>query len=746
MSLTVRSLSLTFAGMTKPALDGVSLSLPAGGYLAVLGENGSGKSTLARAIAGLAAPDSGSISIDCGDGIPAALVFQVPSDQLVAETVELDVAFGPENVGLPRAEARRRVWAALDSCSITGLAACDPQRLSTGRKQLVALAGALALEPAVLILDEPTSMLSPRARSDLLDEVDALHRSGGTIVHITHDLDEAMRAERILVLNDGRVAFDGATGAFRSLDPALLVEWGILADVSAEPPPRAGVKFTVGVGTTPADTAILTATGIELGPLRGLDLGLSSGTVTAVTGESGSGKSLLLETLVGLTVPAAGTVNLKPGITVSLAVQESEASLFEEFVADDVAFAPRNAGLAGKALVERVTRAMDLAGLPFIEFAERRTFTLSGGERRKAALAGVLAMDADVLLLDEPSSALDARSRARFLDLVVTLARGGKAVAFTTNREEECAVADRVVRLPEPPDGGETPAVGTVPPVGSATSAGGESAVAGTGGRAKGLTRDQATVRRLRDGARGSFRRLDTPIHRLPPACKYLLLAAQSAAVFLASGIGALCALVAVSLIVSFVARVGLRRLVTGALRILPWLVLFGAVQYAFDPGNVRGFLFIARFFALYVPLVCFTHSTSHTEIMHGMEDLLRPLTFFGFPARDASLVVGIVFRFVSILYAEAERITVARIIRSSGAGRPPSPMARLRALASLFVPLVLRTLSRADRLAEAIVARKYGACAHTRYLSADARAVDLAIAFLFAALSVAVALASRRL
>ncbi len=740
MSVTVDSLTLSFAGMEKPALDGVSFALAAGEYLAVLGENGSGKSTLARAIAGLAVPDSGSIAIDAGDRIPAALVFQVPSDQLVAETVELDVAFGPENVGLPRDEARSRVRSALEACALTDVAARDPQRLSTGTKQLVALAGAIALDPAVLILDEPTSMLSPRARADLLGEIDALHRSGGTIIHITHDLDEAFRAGRILVLNEGRVVFDGPTGAFHALDPRSLREWGILAAPDDDPARPTVAPAARHGGTAASDAAVLTAKGIDVGPVRGIDLSVVPGTITAITGESGSGKSLLLETLVSLIVPDAGTVSVSPGITVALAVQESEASLFEEFVADDVAYGPRNSGFKGKELVARVARAMDLAGLPFSEFAERRTFTLSGGERRKAALAGILAMDADVLLLDEPSSALDAKSRARFSKLLSALAREGTAIVFTTNREEECALADRVIRLSDPERNARASGDSH-----AAESSSRDGTSREPRDRSKVLTRDQATVRRLRTGARGSYRRMDTLVHRLPPVCKYFLLAAQCVAAFLATDVPALCALAALYLFEAFVARVDFRKLAIGALKILPWLLFFAAVQYAVEPGNLRGILFIARFFALYVPLVCFTHTTSHTEIMHGMEDVLRPLTLFRFPARDASLVVGIVFRFLSILYMEAERITVARSIRRSGADKPSSPMARLRALASLFVPLVLRTLSRADRLAEAIVARQYGTRAHTRYLSVSPRIGDLAFAFLLAALSIALSLAIGR-
>lgn len=693
-----------------------------GEYLAVLGANGSGKSTLARVLAGLQSPSSGSVILEPAASqeaashddvsrtqeplVSAALVFQTPSDQLIAETVELDVAFGPENVGLARSLARVRVSDCLEACSIAGLASAHPGSLPSGSKQLTALAGVLALDPALLILDEPTSMLSPRARADLLHHLDSLHAGGSSIMHITHDMEEAFKASRIIALDDGRIVYDGDVAGFRALGDERLHSLGLMADPASDGARRVA-RDEAQDETRPApaatgDAPLVTASGISIGPLRDLSLEARRGEIVAITGESGSGKTLLLETLAGIVVPPSGAIQFAPGAFPSLAVQESEASLFEEFVADDVAFGPRNQGVSGKALVERVQRSMDLAGLPFTTFAERRTFTLSGGERRKAALAGVLALDSDVVLLDEPTSGLDVRSRDRFLSLIRDLAALGKAVVFTTNREEECAVADRVLTL-----------TGMV----SASGAMGETnAKPIASWQKRAASREQASIARLRAGSRGGYREVDSLVHRMPPLSKYLLLGSQCAAAFIVSTPAQLAALALAAFALSALSRLSPKTLASGLCRVAPWILAFAALQYALSRDLSQGLAFIARFVALYIPLSAFIHSTNNTEIMYGMEDMLRPLSFLGVSARNLSLVAGIVFRFQSLLYVEAERITVARAVRMPCPARRPSPARRVREALSLFVPLILRTLSRSDRIAEAIAARQYGTRKHSRY------------------------------
>ena len=185
----------------------------------MLGANGSGKSTLARLANGLLLPDSGSVTIDgldTADGSHTrtirervAIVLQHPDDQIVATTVEDDVAFGPENLGLERAEIRLRVDEALAAVGLTGLERREPHLLSGGQKQRLAIAGALAMQPMYLVLDEPTSMLDPEGRRDVAAVIEGLGRSGKGILLVTHDLTEAARADRTVVLDHGAVVYSG---------------------------------------------------------------------------------------------------------------------------------------------------------------------------------------------------------------------------------------------------------------------------------------------------------------------------------------------------------------------------------------------------------------------------------------------------------------------------------------------------------------------------------------------------------
>lgn len=213
------SFAYKVGGDRIPALRDVSLSVRSGEYLALIGANGSGKSTLARHLNALLLPDRGQVWVNGWDTRyerhlwdirrTVGMVFQNPDSQLVATTIEEEVAFGPENLGLPREEIRRRVEHAL---AIVGLAAerdRNPQFLSAGQKQRLALAGVLALEPECIVLDEATALLDPTGRAAVMRILDTLHAQGRTIILITHFMDEAARADRVVVLERGRVAMDG---------------------------------------------------------------------------------------------------------------------------------------------------------------------------------------------------------------------------------------------------------------------------------------------------------------------------------------------------------------------------------------------------------------------------------------------------------------------------------------------------------------------------------------------------------
>ena len=206
-----------------PALKGVDLTIKKGEYVAVLGHNGSGKSTLAKLLNLILTPQSGKIYID-GVDITAeefseddvfeirkkvGMVFQNPDNQIVANVVEEDVAFGPENLGLEREEIRRRVKASLDLVGMTEYAHHAPHKLSGGQKQRVAIAGIIAMKPDCIIFDESTAMLDPIGRQDIVAIMERLNKDEGlTVLNITHYMDEAARADRIIVMNDGEVVLD----------------------------------------------------------------------------------------------------------------------------------------------------------------------------------------------------------------------------------------------------------------------------------------------------------------------------------------------------------------------------------------------------------------------------------------------------------------------------------------------------------------------------------------------------------
>jgi energy-coupling factor transporter ATPase len=213
--VSCEDLTFSYLGAERPALGGVSFELRAGEYVGVVGPNGGGKSTLVRLLDGLLRPDSGEIRIGGLD--PATepylvrervgMLFQNPENGLVAPFVEDDVAFGLENLGVERDEMRERVREAIRAVGLEGYERREPHTLSGGEKQRVALAGLLALDPEILLLDEPTSMLDAAGRGEVLERLEGL-RGARTVLHVTHHLEELLDADRILVLNAGRLVAD----------------------------------------------------------------------------------------------------------------------------------------------------------------------------------------------------------------------------------------------------------------------------------------------------------------------------------------------------------------------------------------------------------------------------------------------------------------------------------------------------------------------------------------------------------
>lgn len=543
-----RGVSFSYDG-AAPALDGVDLNIEDGEFFCILGGNGSGKSTFAKHLNALLQPDAGTVRINGMDASDlelvydirstAGMVFQNPDDQLVATLVEDDVAFGPENLGVPSAQIAQRVREALKGVGLVGFERHETHALSGGQKQRVALAGVLAMEPRVLILDEASSMLDPRGRQGLMKACRALHDRGMTIVMITHFMEEAAEADRVAVFRAGRVAMIGTPEeiltradelAQLNLDmPAscclgralrekgvrvcaqvreadmvaeiaqVYAEWSG-ADVAAQP--SVSDSHVLDNGSSTADGIAASEPVIEIShlshsyslsarerrrwrkrsttadasskqalwgndpnslwALRDVSLTVRRGEFLGLAGHTGSGKSTLVQHLNGLIRPQEGSVyalgldlaNKKDAAAVKAKVgvvfQYPERQLFAETVAQDVAFGPHNLGLSQAEVARRVESSLARAGLDLATVGDKSPFELSGGQRRRVAFAGVLAMEPEVLVLDEPMAGLDPAARSDFLELIDRLHHGGLTVVMVSHSMDDLAnCCDRIVVMNE---------------------------------------------------------------------------------------------------------------------------------------------------------------------------------------------------------------------------------------------------------------------------------------------------------
>ena len=451
-----------------PALKDISLTIERGEWVVLLGANGSGKTTLARHCNALLLPTSGRVLVNDKDTSSSlflpeirsqvGMVFQNPEDQMVATLIEEDTAFGPENLGVPSADIKRRVASALHTVEMDQYRNRPPHLLSAGQMQRVALAGVLAMQPDCIIFDESTAMLDPRGRVEVMEQMRLLHEQGITVLFITHFMEEAVRADRAVVLYQGSVEFDGKPNDLFA-DQPLLKKCGLeqpltlqlmdalrctnplLAHLSTnfekalvEIPTFPG-KFYVPDpdGAPSTDNALvaidrlghvyLPGTPLEHTALEEVSMQVTAGKAHGLAGATGSGKSTLLQHLNALYRPQSGSIRVgpydfsDPNLDIKalrrfagLVFQNPEIYFFEQYVGDEIAYGPRL--LYGKeGLRERVQNAMSLVGLDFETFKDRVTFTLSGGEKRKVALAATLAIQPKLLILDEPTAGLDPVSR-----------------------------------------------------------------------------------------------------------------------------------------------------------------------------------------------------------------------------------------------------------------------------------------------------------------------------------------------
>ena len=510
---------------TEEILKGVDLTIKKGEFIALLGRNGSGKTTFSKQLNAILRPSEGTVTVDEMGTKDAdktyeirqrvGMVFQNPDNQMVAANVEEEVAFGPENLGMESDTIVARVKQALEQVRMWKRRKTAPNHLSGGQKQRIAIAGILAMHPDYIVLDEPTAMLDPKGRKEVLEALQRLNREQEmTVILITHDMEEAALASRVILLADGQVRFDGTPEEFFGAD-VLLAEIGMEAPLSYRVRKIIDSEASVEkVGDAREDDAtidkrekvteydktgreweanselvdkkknekaeaetdeknqdLLTlqhvsyiyspGTAYEKVALDDVSLTLGKGEIVGLAGHTGSGKSTMIQLLNGLLKPTDGTVTFEEkdihakGYSgnylrsrVGMVFQYPEHQMICDTVWEDVAFGPGKQGLTEAACKTRVEEALRFVDLPE-KYYQASPLQLSGGQKRRVAIAGVLAMKPEYIILDEPAAGLDAEGKREIFDRIRQMSREqGIGVLLVSHSMEDLAeYADRIIVL-----------------------------------------------------------------------------------------------------------------------------------------------------------------------------------------------------------------------------------------------------------------------------------------------------------
>ncbi|CCZ04842.1 putative uncharacterized protein [Eubacterium sp. CAG:603] len=507
----------------KKILDDLNIEVEPGDFIAILGHNGSGKSTFAKHLNALLLPDEGNIYID-GDDTKSVeelwkirekcgMVFQNPDNQIVGVTVEEDVGFGPENLGVKTEKIWDRIKDSLTKVDMYKYRKKSPNHLSGGQKQRVAIASSLAMKPKCIVLDEPTAMLDPQGRKEVMDIIKSLNENENiTVILITHHMNEAIMAKKVVVIDDGKIALQGTPREVFSnveqikklkLDMPQIMElsyelykcgkfgrYDILtidefvkeiekisnsqndkdiadkedAKDKEDSKDKEDAKDTEDTEDTRNKSIepILSLknvslkyeenTSMEVKALDDISLDIYNDEFIGIIGHTGSGKSSLVQVMNGLIKANGGEVTYKGEniqdksfdkkrlhLDVGLVFQYPESQLFEETVLKDVMFGPLNKGMSEEEAKNAAKEALEMLGIGE-NYYNDSPFELSGGEKRRIAIAGVLAMNPEIIILDEPTAGLDPMSRNNLLNSLKRLQTDkAKTIIIVSHNMEDMA-------------------------------------------------------------------------------------------------------------------------------------------------------------------------------------------------------------------------------------------------------------------------------------------------------------------
>ncbi len=498
--LRYRNVSFAYRGARSLALSELDFSLHAGEFVGIVGPSGAGKSTFVRCASGIVpkffkGSYSGEVLVD-GESIAGkrvadlagrvGVLFQDFESQLFSTNVRLECAFGMENLGVDRETMKARIERIAGLTGISRLMEREPQSLSGGQKQRLALASILCLNPGILLCDEPTTDLDPEGRRDILTVLQRLRESGHSIALVEHDTERLLGADAIIVLRNGRIAAEGTPRAVlgnpdfcmnssisapqlyslfaklglserpASVEEAMeiLEREGFTASESPTPLSSNGFGPTENPGGPACSTPLISVEDLHFSyvpgepVLNGVSLMLGPGEFVAVLGSNGSGKTTLVKHLNALLRVQKGRILFrgKPvgeigvagmGRRVGFVFQNPDHMLFAAKARDEIAFGLGNFGITGGAVWARVEEALEAVGLSGCEDAD--PFTMTKGERQKLAVACVLACGPEVLVLDEPTTGLDAAEQLKMMELLDKLNHAGHTIVIITHSMDVAA-------------------------------------------------------------------------------------------------------------------------------------------------------------------------------------------------------------------------------------------------------------------------------------------------------------------
>ena len=753
----LNQVSFSYDGGQTWALDNLTMEVHAGEHLCILGANGSGKSTLGSILSGATAPDRGQVELmgrvvcsdtpDQGRQIDTeayrqarrsiGMVFQNPEDQIVTTVVQDDVAFGPENLGLPRQRMLSCVPAALKQVDLQTRMNDDPTRMSGGQQQRLALAGSLAMNPGMMVLDEPGAMLDAAGRQEIQSILCRLTAQDTAVVHITHLLEQARQADRVLVLDHGRIVASGR--------PDQILNSQDLPALIGEPDQNPLTQSRT------SDTDAKTAVDNHASPmvklsdvsysfpdagskaLSQVNLELAAGRTLAIIGRNGSGKSTLARLICALAAPDSGSIQVaglplagpdRPKAKhlrrqnlkllrqrVGYVMQYPEHQLFADTVAQDIAYGPHNLGYGPEQVQQRVDEAMKL--LDISDLADRSPFDLSGGQRRLVAIAGVVACSPQLLVLDEATASLDPQACARIMRLLRVLHQRGVTIVMSTHADREALdLADQTLLL----EHGETLDYGPTAEVVEryhqllAT----DTAKKDAAGKE---TAEQETNQAQTDQKPPSL------LARLDPRAKLVTFLLAMFTAFAISTPAQLVLALVVTVGLFSAARAPLRSImnsVKGFLILMLLLALFnllvtqtGRRLAAWGPFVLTtGGIWVAVLYACRFMLIIFlgallVETTTPTQMTDACESLLSPLSRLGIHTNEIALVLSLALRFIPTLGREVQAIVEAQAARG-GSIESGSLSQRLHAAIAITVPVFAGALRHADNLSRALDARCY--------------------------------------